>query len=108
MWMIDPMHGNTEVEGGRKVRRLDDILAETRAFFVIARAEGVHPGGVHLEMSAEPVTECLGPAGPASIAEMEVNYRSPCDPRLNAEQAIGLAREIADLVRAGWLEAQDA
>lgn len=98
VWMIDPMHGNTAVQDDRKLRRFDDIIAETRAFFAIARAEGVRPGGVHLEMSAEPVTECLGAAGPASVAEMDRDFRSACDPRLNAEQAVALAREIAALI----------
>ena len=97
-WTIDPMHGNTSMSGKRKVRRLPDILAEIDAFFAIARAEGVHGGGVHLEMSALDVTECLGGRGPASIDELEKNWLTACDPRLNRRQAIDLAGHVADLI----------
>jgi 3-deoxy-7-phosphoheptulonate synthase len=98
IWTIDPMHGNTSMSGKRKVRRLPDILAEIDAFFAIARAEGVHGGGVHLEMSALDVTECLGGRGPASIDELEKNWLTACDPRLNRRQAIDLAGHVADLI----------
>lgn len=98
VWAIDPMHGNTTTVGKRKVRRLADILAEIDSFLAIARAEGVHPGGVHLEMSALDVTECLGGRGPASIDELEQNWLTACDPRLNREQAIDLAGHLAQLL----------
>jgi 3-deoxy-7-phosphoheptulonate synthase len=98
VWTIDPMHGNTSMSGKRKVRRLPDILAEIDAFFAIARAEGVHGGGIHLEMSALDVTECIGGRGPASIDELEKNWLTACDPRLNAGQAIDLAAHVADLL----------
>ena len=98
VWTIDPMHGNTSMSGKRKVRRLPDILAEIDAFFAIARAEGVHGGGLHLEMSALDVTECLGGRGPASIDELEKNWLTACDPRLNRAQAIDLAAHVADLL----------
>ena len=98
LWTIDPMHGNTTVSGTRKVRRLPDILAEIDAFFAIARAEGIHPGGVHLEMSALDVTECLGGRGPASIDELDKNWLTACDPRLNRAQAIDLAAHVAALI----------
>ncbi|MCY7339204.1 MAG: 3-deoxy-7-phosphoheptulonate synthase [Sphingomonas bacterium] len=97
VWAIDPMHGNTSMVGKRKVRRLPDILAEIDAFFAIARAEGVHPGGLHLEMSALDVTECLGGRGPASLDDLERNWLTACDPRLNARQAIDLAGHVAAL-----------
>lgn len=99
-WMIDPMHGNTERAGGRKVRRADAIMSETADFFAIAKAEGVQPGGIHLEMTHADVTECLGGRGPASIAEMGRNYRTVCDPRLNRDQAIDLARAVAEMASA--------
>jgi 3-deoxy-7-phosphoheptulonate synthase len=67
------------------------------AFFAIAHAERVHPGGVHLEMSALDVTECIGGRGPGSIDELGRNYLSACDPRLNHDQAIDVASEIARL-----------
>ena len=98
VWTIDPMHGNTSMSGKRKVRRLPDILAEIDAFFAIARAEGVHRGGLHLEMSALDVTECLGGRGPASIDELEHNWLTACDPRLNRAQAIDLAAHVAALL----------
>ena len=98
VWTIDPMHGNTSIIGKRKVRRLPDILAEIDAFFAIARAEGVHGAGVHLEMSALDVTECLGGRGPASIDELEKNWLTACDPRLNRAQAIDLAAHVAALL----------
>jgi 3-deoxy-7-phosphoheptulonate synthase len=98
VWTIDPMHGNTSMTGKRKVRRLPDILAEIDAFFAIARSEGVHGGGVHLEMSALDVTECLGGRGPASIDELEKNWLTACDPRLNRAQAIDLATHVAELL----------
>lgn len=98
IWAIDPMHGNTTVAGPRKLRRLPDILAEVDAFVAIARAEGVHAGGVHLEMTALDVTECLGGRGPASLDELEANWLTACDPRLNREQAIDLAEHLAALL----------
>jgi 3-deoxy-7-phosphoheptulonate synthase len=98
VWTVDPMHGNTSMVGKRKVRRLPDILAEVDTFFAIARAEGVHGGGVHLEMSALDVTECIGGRGPASIDELEKNWLTACDPRLNRTQAIDLAAHVADLL----------
>ena len=98
IWTIDPMHGNTAVAGKRKLRRLPDILAELDAFVAIARAEGVHVGGVHLEMSALDVTECIGGRGPSSLDELEQNWLTACDPRLNREQAIDLADHLAQLL----------
>ena len=98
VWTIDPLHGNTTMSGKRKVRRLPDILAEIDAFFAIARAEGVHGGGVHLEMSALDVTECIGGRGPASIDELDKNWLTACDPRLNARQAMDLAAHVAGLL----------
>ncbi len=97
-WIIDPMHGNTTSVGTRKVRRLTDILAEVNAFFAIARAEGVAPSGLHLEMSALDVTECLGGRGPGTLDELDRNWRTTCDPRLNATQAIDLADHVAALL----------
>lgn len=98
VWTIDPMHGNTTMSGKRKVRRLPDILDEIDAFFAIAKAENVHGGGVHLEMSALDVTECLGGRGPASLDELEKNWLTACDPRLNRAQAIDLAAHVAALL----------
>ena len=98
LWMIDPMHGNSRIENNLKVRRLVDIEAETRAFFEIAKAEGVNPAGVHLEMSPDDVTECIGDAGPDDAAGMAINFHSLCDPRLNAAQAEQLVRMVESLI----------
>ena len=98
VWAIDPMHGNSVSRAGRKIRRLADILAEIDAFVALARSAGVHPGGVHLEMSPLDVTECLGGRGPASIDQLDANWQSVCDPRLNAAQAIDLAAHLAALL----------
>ena len=98
IWTIDPMHGNTTMVDARKVRRLPDILAEIDAFFAIARSESVHGGGVHLEMSALDVTECIGGRGPASIDELDKTWLTACDPRLNRAQAIDLAAHVAALI----------
>jgi len=96
------MHGNGVVLGGTKTRLCADIVAETRAFFDIAAAEGVRPGGIHREMTGSDVTECLG--GPACTGQSELGrrYLSHCDPRLNPAQALAVAGEVAALVgRAG-------
>ena len=98
LWMIDPMHGNSRVDGTRKVRRVDDIVAETREFFAIAQSEGARPAGLHIEMSPDAVTECIGESGPTSAAEMAINFQSLCDPRLNAAQAEQLVRMVAGLL----------
>jgi 3-deoxy-7-phosphoheptulonate synthase len=93
IWACDPMHGNGQTVGRRKVRRLDDIAAEAVAFLAIAAAEGVHAGGLHVETSGAAVTECLG----AGVGERDLDrrYESLCDPRLNPDQALELARRIA-------------
>ena len=98
VWAIDPMHGNTVSRAGRKIRRLPDILAELESFVALTRATDVPPGGVHLEMSPLDVTECLGGRGPTSIGELEANWQSACDPRLNATQAVDLAAHLAALL----------
>ena len=100
LWMTDPMHGNSQVEGARKVRRFDDIMAEARSFFAIAVVEGVHPAGLHLEMSPDDVTECIGASGPDNAEGMAINFQSLCDPRLNAAQAEQLVQMVAALAPA--------
>ena len=100
VWSCDPMHGNTFVsETGYKTRRFDDVLAELRAFFAIHHAEGSIPGGVHIELTGEDVTECLG--GAQDIADMDLAYRyeTACDPRLNNQQSLELAFQVAEMLR---------
>ena len=99
VWSIDPMHGNTLKAGGYKTRPFDRILSEVRSFIDVARAEGVHPGGVHLEMTGQNVTECLGGARALSEAELSARYHTHCDPRLNADQALELAFLVAGALK---------
>jgi 3-deoxy-7-phosphoheptulonate synthase len=96
LWACDPMHGNTERGGMRKLRRYDVLLAEVRSFFAITAAEATWPGGLHLEMTPDPVTECLGGSGPAGLEDL-TDWRSACDPRLNCAQAIDFAADVARL-----------
>ena len=98
IWSIDPMHGNTRTAGQLKTRMVGDILAEIRTFFDVAAAEGVHAGGVHLEMTGSDVTECLG--GSAKLVEEDLprRYLTHCDPRLNRAQALDVAGAVAELL----------
>jgi len=101
VWAIDPMHGNTfKANNGYKTRPFDRILAEVRAFIEIAQAEGVHPGGVHLEMTGQDVTECIGGARALREGELADRYHTHCDPRLNGEQALELAFLVAEKLKA--------
>tara|TARA_R110002096_G_scaffold378647_3_gene572728 strand:+ start:204 stop:1583 length:1380 start_codon:yes stop_codon:yes gene_type:complete len=99
VWSCDPMHGNTITAGGFKTRPFDRILAEVRAFFAVHRAEGTHPGGVHIEMTGQNVTECLGGAQAISEATLGDRYRTHCDPRLNASQSLELAFLLAEQLK---------
>ena len=100
-WVCDPMHGNTfSSPSGRKTRRFDDVLSEIEAFFSVCRAEGVWPGGVHVELTGDDVTECLGGSEEVLEGHLDVRYTTTCDPRLNARQSIDLAFRIAELLRA--------
>ena len=99
VWSIDPMHGNTLKAGGYKTRPFDRITSEVRTFIEVGRAEGVHPGGVHLEMTGQNVTECLGGARALTEAELSARYHTHCDPRLNADQALELAFLVAEALK---------
>ena len=99
IFSIDPMHGNTVKAGAYKTREFDKIMHEVRAFFEIARAEGVYAGGVHLEMTGQDVTECVGGSMGLTSENLNARYETQCDPRLNADQALELAFLIADLVK---------
>lgn len=100
VWACDPMHGNTFTsDGGRKTRRFDDILQELRGFFDAHRQVGTWPGGVHVELTGEDVTECLGGVGDILEDQLHLRYTTTCDPRLNARQAIDLAFRVAELLR---------
>ena len=100
VWVCDPMHGNTFTSaGGRKTRRFDDILSELRAFFDVHRDEGTWPGGVHMELTGDDVTECLGGAEEIFEGDLEERYTTTCDPRLNARQSLDLAFRVAEFLR---------
>ena len=100
VWAIDPMHGNTlKAANGYKTRPFDRILSEVRSFIEIAQSEGVHPGGVHLEMTGQNVTECIGGARALAEGELADRYHTHCDPRLNGEQALELAFLVAEKLK---------
>ena len=101
VWAIDPMHGNTlKAANGYKTRPFDRILSEVRSFVEIAQSEGVHPGGVHLEMTGRNVTECTGGARALTEGDLGDRYHTHCDPRLNGEQALELAFLVAEKLKA--------
>ncbi len=96
VWSSDPMHGNTiKSASGYKTRPFDNILSEVKSFFDIHQAEGTHPGGIHLEMTGQNVTECIGGLHNIKDENLAERYHTHCDPRLNASQALELAFLIA-------------
>ena len=99
-WVCDPMHGNTFAsESGRKTRHFDDVLGEIQGFFAVHRSVGTWPGGVHIELTGDDVTECLGGIGDILEEQLPLRYTTACDPRLNARQSIDLAFRVAELLR---------
>ena len=100
VWSCDPMHANTvESSGGYKTRYVDRILEEVRGFFSVHQAEGTYAGGVHLEMTGQDVTECIGGAEAIGENALSNRYHTHCDPRLNARQALELAFVISDMLK---------
>jgi len=100
VWTCDPMHANTFTSAdGRKTRRFDDILTELRGFFAAHEQVGTWPGGVHVELTGDDVTECLGGFGHIAEDQLHERYTTTCDPRLNARQSIDLAFRVAELLR---------
>ncbi len=101
VWACDPMHGNTlESSGGLKTRRFDDILDEVTGFFEVHRALGTYPGGIHIELTGEDVTECLGGAERIADTDLAGRYETACDPRLNVGQSLELAFLVAEMLSA--------
>jgi 3-deoxy-7-phosphoheptulonate synthase len=99
LWVCDPMHGNTfEGATGHKTRSYDDVVDEVRGFFEVHRRLGTHPGGIHIELTGDDVTECVGGTGGVLEADVGNRYETACDPRLNREQSLELAFDVA-----GWL-----
>ncbi len=102
VWCSDPMHGNTiKASTGFKTRPFDRVLSEVQSFFHVHREMGTYAGGIHIEMTGDDVTECVG-GGVAAITEaaLQDRYHTYCDPRLNASQALELAFLVAEEIRA--------
>jgi 3-deoxy-7-phosphoheptulonate synthase len=99
VWSCDPMHGNTITLNHYKTRPFERILREVEAFFDVHRAEGTHPGGIHIEMTGKNVTECTGGARAVSAENLSDRYHTHCDPRLNADQSLELAFLVAELLK---------
>ncbi len=101
LWSCDPMHGNTYTTGSSyKTRSFQDILAEIHRFFEVHWAEGTVPGGIHFELTGEDVTECTGGGQDISEEDLQKNYLTQCDPRLNAAQSLEMAFQVAEMLRA--------
>ncbi len=100
VWACDPMHGNTfTAPSGRKTRHFDDIVREISGFVRAHRAEGTWPGGIHVELTGENVTECLGGGDELLDSDLDSRYGTVCDPRLNARQGVDLAFRVAKLIQ---------
>lgn len=112
LWSCDPMHGNTIKSGsGYKTRKFEHVLGEVKTFFEAHQAEGTHPGGIHLELTGQNVTECTGGAQMIGDEDLSSRYHTHCDPRLNANQALEMAFLVADElrgIRGGGIMAQTA
>ncbi|MCF2531258.1 class II 3-deoxy-7-phosphoheptulonate synthase [Yinghuangia soli] len=99
-WVCDPMHGNTfEASSGHKTRRFDDVLDEVKGFFEVHRALGTHPGGIHVELTGDDVTECVGGGDEIFVDDLHQRYETACDPRLNRSQSLDLAFLVAEMYR---------
>ncbi len=100
IWQCDPMHGNThESSTGYKTRHFDRIVDEVQGFFEVHHGLGTHPGGIHVEITGENVTECLGGAQDISDTDLAGRYETACDPRLNTQQSLELAFLVAEMLR---------
>jgi len=100
LWVCDPMHGNTfETKNGYKTRNFEDVLDEVRGFFEVHKKLGTHPGGIHIELTGDDVTECLGGGNQVSEKDLESRYETACDPRLNHSQSLELSFLVAEMLR---------
>ncbi|MDH6579999.1 3-deoxy-7-phosphoheptulonate synthase class II [Kitasatospora sp. MAP5-34] len=98
VWICDPMHGNTfEASSGHKTRKFDDVLDEVKGFFEVHRALGTHPGGIHVELTGDDVTECVGGGDEVLVDDLHQRYETACDPRLNRSQSLDLAFLVAEM-----------
>ena len=100
LWVCDPMHGNTfESSTGYKTRQFEDVMDEVKGFFEVHKSLGTHPGGVHIELTGDDVTECLGGGAKISAEDLASRYETACDPRLNHTQSLELAFLVAEMLR---------
>lgn len=100
-WVCDPMHGNTfEAASGHKTRRFDDVLDEVKGFFEVHKELSTHPGGIHVELTGDDVTECVGGGDEIFVDDLHQRYETACDPRLNRSQSLDLAFLVAEMYRA--------
>ncbi|MNW59929.1 Phospho-2-dehydro-3-deoxyheptonate aldolase [compost metagenome] len=100
-WVTDPMHGNTITsDSGYKTRRLEDVLDEVRGFFEVHRALGTVPGGLHVELTGDDVTEVLGGSEEIDDAGLALRYETLVDPRLNHQQSLEMAFQVAEMLQA--------
>lgn len=100
LWVCDPMHGNTyEAPSGYKTRKFEDVLAEVEGFFAVHKQLGTHPGGIHIELTGDDVTECVGGGEQISHEDLSTRYETACDPRLNHTQSLELAFLVAKMLR---------
>jgi 3-deoxy-7-phosphoheptulonate synthase len=100
VWACDPMHGNTYTSNsGHKTRHFETVLEEIRGFFRAHDSVGTWPGGVHVELTSDNVTECLGGADALADEDLDLRYETICDPRLNGQQSLDLAFRVAELLR---------
>lgn len=101
VWICDPMHGNTRTSAsGHKTRQFDDVIDEVRGFFEVHKAIGSHPGGIHIELTGDDVTECVGGSFGIQEHQLADRYETACDPRLNREQSLELAFMVAEILGA--------
>ncbi|HUW78553.1 MAG TPA: 3-deoxy-7-phosphoheptulonate synthase class II [Candidatus Nanopelagicaceae bacterium] len=100
LWITDPMHGNTyEAPSGYKTRKFDDVMEEVTGFFEVHKALGTHPGGMHIELTGDDVTECVGGGEEISHEDLSSRYESLCDPRLNHTQSLEVSFLVAEMLR---------
>ncbi|ANS78206.1 2-keto-3-deoxy-D-arabino-heptulosonate-7- phosphate synthase II [Serinicoccus hydrothermalis] len=101
-WVCDPMHGNTFTSpSGFKTRRFEDVVDEVRGFFEAHGEAGTHPGGIHVELTGNDVTECVGGTTPVDLDDLGLRYETLCDPRLNHQQSLELAFVVAEMLERG-------
>jgi 3-deoxy-7-phosphoheptulonate synthase len=99
IWVCDPMHGNTrESSSGLKTREFSDVLSEIKDFFTVHRQLGTHPGGMHIELTGDDVTECIGGISGVMEKDLPMRYETACDPRLNRVQALELAFQVSEML----------